>query len=51
VAHFDPAKISPLFKLPENIVPIALLPIGYPSDDSKPAAMHTKKNTLEQMLL
>ncbi|MDR0531260.1 MAG: nitroreductase family protein [Oscillospiraceae bacterium] len=51
VAHFDPAKLAELFALPENIIPLALLPIGYPADDVKPAAMHTRKNTLEEMLL
>ena len=51
VAHFDPAKLTEFFALPENIVPIALLPIGYPADDAKPAAMHAKKNKLEEILL
>jgi nitroreductase len=51
VAHFDPAKLSELFALPENIVPIALLPIGYGADDAKPAAMHTNRNELEKTLL
>ncbi|MDR1536722.1 MAG: nitroreductase family protein [Clostridiales bacterium] len=51
VAHFDPAKLKGLFAFPENIVPIALLPIGYPAEDAKPAAMHTKKNNLEDILL
>jgi nitroreductase len=51
VAHFDPTKLIELFALPENIVPIALLPIGFPTDDAKPAAMHTKKNKLEEILL
>ncbi|GHU82976.1 nitroreductase [Clostridia bacterium] len=51
VAHFDPAKVSEIFALPDNIVPIALLPIGYPADDAKPAAIHTTKNKLEDILL
>ncbi|GHV07359.1 nitroreductase [Clostridia bacterium] len=51
VAHFDPAKLTELFALSENIVPVALLPIGYPVDDAKPAAMHTAKNKLEDILL
>jgi nitroreductase len=48
---FNPDKIAELFALPNNIVPIALLPIGYPADDAKPAAMHTTKNKLGDILL
>ncbi|MDR1564512.1 MAG: nitroreductase family protein [Oscillospiraceae bacterium] len=51
VAHFDPARLTELFALPENIVPIALLPIGYAAQDAKPAAMHTNKNKLEDILI
>lgn len=51
VAHFDPAKLTSLFRLKENIVPVALLPIGYPADEAKPAAMHTNKNALDVMLI
>jgi uncharacterized glyoxalase superfamily protein PhnB/nitroreductase len=51
VAHFDPVKLAELFALSKNIVPIALLPIGYPAADAKPAAMHTAKNRLEDILL
>jgi nitroreductase len=51
VAHFDPDALSKEFGLPKNIVPIALLPIGHPADDAKPAKMHYEKNSLEDMLL
>lgn len=51
VMYFDPAKITELFGLPKNIVPVALLPIGYPADDSVPAGGHTQKLALEDILL
>jgi nitroreductase len=51
VMHFDPAKAAELFALPEHIVPVAMLPIGYPADDVAPAPMHEEKFGIENMLL
>ena len=33
ICHFDVEKTKKIFNLPENIEPIALLPLGYPNDD------------------
>ncbi|MBO4288006.1 MAG: nitroreductase family protein [Kiritimatiellae bacterium] len=38
VAWFDPAETRKQFDLPENIVPVAFLPLGYP--DTAPAKWH-----------
>jgi nitroreductase len=51
VMHFDPAKTAELFDLPENVVPVAMLPIGYPAEDAAPAPMHGEKLPLEKMML
>jgi nitroreductase len=51
VMHFDPAKAVELFGLPENVAPVAMLPIGYPAEDSAPAPMHGEKFPLENILL
>jgi nitroreductase len=51
VMHFDPAKAVELFSLPENVVPVAMLPLGYPAEDSVPAPMHGEKFSLENILL
>jgi nitroreductase len=40
-----------LFALPENIVPVAMLPIGYPAEDAAPAPLHGERFPLENMLL
>jgi len=51
VMHFDPAKTIEHFALPENIVPVAMLPLGYPAEDAKPSDSHAKRESLENMLI
>ncbi|WP_077611025.1 nitroreductase family protein [Clostridium sp. Marseille-P2415] len=43
VGHFDPKQIRTAFELPEYLVPVALLPIGYPREDSAPHPLHGKR--------
>lgn len=43
VAYFDPDKVRELFSLPDNIIPVAVIPIGYPHADSVPAPGHTTR--------
>lgn len=35
VGNFDPAAIIKAFALPDNIVPVALFPVGYPAPDAE----------------
>ena len=42
VMYFDPAAAIREFALPENIIPVAILPIGYPAQDAEPSANHFK---------
>lgn len=49
VGHFDPQKVKENFSLPENIIPVAILPIGYPAKESSPNPNHTKRQELEIM--
>jgi nitroreductase len=51
VGYFDIAKLSEHFKLPGNIVPVALLPVGYPSDDVKPNPLHDQSLDIEQLII
>jgi nitroreductase len=46
VGSFNPADVSKALQLPANIVPVALLPMGYPADDATPAAMHKSRKPL-----
>lgn len=38
VLLFDPALVKKAFNLPSYIVPVCLLPIGYPAPNAKPYA-------------
>jgi nitroreductase len=48
---FDPEKISAAFGFDENIVPVALLPIGYAAEDAAPAPFHTDRRSLADISL
>ena len=50
VGAFDPAKLTELFALPENLVPVCILPTGYPSDQAKPAPAHDKRKDLTELV-
>ena len=46
VGYFNANDISQALALPENLTVAALLPIGYPAENAKPAPMHTQYRDL-----
>ena len=40
VMHFNPTAMREQFHIPDHIEPVALLVLGYPSDNAKPIDMH-----------
>lgn len=50
VGHFDPAAIKETFELPDNIIPVAILPIGYPGAESTPNMNHNKRLSKEETI-
>ncbi len=48
VGHFDPQAIIAAFALPENILPVVLLPVGYPEQTAVPHLNHSKRLDLSQ---
>ena len=48
VMHFNPHLIKPAFNIPENIEPVALLMMGYPSENSKPSQLHNTFRLLSE---
>jgi len=51
VMKFERDKAAEVFALPQNIVPVAMLPTGYPAEGAAPSDRHGSKNTLEEFLL
>lgn len=50
VGNFDVKKLKILFSLPESFHPIAILPIGYPTESSIPHPNHSKRDQIEEKI-
>ncbi len=50
VGYFDLAQVEKTFDLSDNEKLIAILPMGYPSEDSKPSSMHCSRKDLAQIV-
>ena len=50
IGYFDPDKVREVYEIPENLEIVAILPIGYPSEEAKPSSMHYQRNSLEEMV-
>ena len=51
IAHFDPDKVRAAYALPDNIIPVAIFPIGYPHPDCVPAPGHTKRSDVSDLTI
>ena len=51
VMHFNPFKMKDAFNIPENIIPTALLVMGYPTDDAEPTERHFSSKPKEDIVL
>lgn len=40
VMYFDPGAVRRVYNLPEDFVPVAILPVGYPAEDAEPSEKH-----------
>ena len=50
VMHFNPAKVVEAFNIPKNLVPTAILVMGYPAPDAVPLDLHDKKRPLDEIV-
>lgn len=48
VGHFNPDGIIKTFDIPSNIIPVALILLGYPSNEAVPHSNHNKRLNLSQ---
>lgn len=51
VMHFDPDAMREEFAIPEETEPMALLVMGYPSEDSKPLDLHYKSRPIGETVI
>ena len=51
VMHFDPVAMCEAFNIPASVEPIALLVMGYPSEDAKPLDMHFKSRPIDETVI
>ncbi len=51
VMHFDPNAMRETFSIPQNIEPVALLVMGYPAEDAKPADFHSQFRTMDEVVV
>ena len=49
VMMFDPDKIRSAYSIPENLQPVALMPMGYPASHDHPSRLHSQFMPFEQM--
>ena len=43
---FDAGAVAEAYDLPENVCPVMMLALGYPSESSKPGPLHAKRKEL-----
>lgn len=48
--EFDARTVSEAFELPENIIPVMMFAMGYPSKKAKPNALHFRRNPIEDFV-
>ena len=51
VCWFDTEQTKQAFNIPATQEVFALLPLGYPAEESKPAAMHDSRKALEETVV
>ncbi len=50
VGSFSPEKLKEVYNFPNNLEPVAILPIGYPSEDAHPSDLHTQRNSIDEFV-
>ena len=50
IMHFIPEAVMEEFDLPDNVVPVCILVMGYPAQEAVPSALHSRKKDLKDMV-
>lgn len=51
VMSFDPDAVISEFSIPDNIIPVAILVMGYPADDAEPNKLHTQYKSVSETVM
>jgi len=51
VMMFDPEKMREAYNIPENIVPVTFLPIGYPAENARPSRLHGDRKSSDETIV
>ncbi|MCQ2456452.1 MAG: nitroreductase family protein [Clostridia bacterium] len=51
VLYFIEEAVRHEFSLPDNVVPVLVIPMGYPADDAAPSKMHSTKRELSDTVI
>lgn len=46
IGSFDPKKLIEEYEVPKDLIPVAILPIGYPSEEARPSKLHFQRNEI-----
>ena len=50
VMYFEPEIVRKEFELPDQLIPVALLAMGYPAEDAEPNPLHYQTKTTEELV-
>ena len=50
VGMFEPEKLLAAFPEMQGLIPIALLPLGYPAEGAHPSRLHTQRKELSDLV-
>ncbi len=51
VCYFNPKEVSQALNLPENVVPVSLMPLGFGCEDVVPSPNHTSIREAEETII
>ena len=51
VRGFDSKTIAETYHLPDNVLPVMMLALGYPSEEAAPSSWHFLRKPLEETVI
>lgn len=50
IGSFNSYKLLEIYEVPQNLIPVAILSIGYPSEEAKPSKSHFQRNEINDFV-